>query len=323
MVQGGMAAITIGWFLLMLYWIKEMPTIWGGDQQAVFNTAKQFLEGDYRAWAPIGYLYKFPLQNGIVLVFVVFHFMFGEYALLAVKLFNAVCWYAGILAICKLTKRYFGRKTAICIYVALLSFLPMFTYVIFIYGTIPGICFSVWGVYLEKRFEETGENKYLVETGILLLLAIMWQNNCVVVVVAVMIMLAVHAIREKKIKSLLGILWIFALYWAGTQGVLVFIRLVTGQGTGNGIPLIAWVVEGLGESWKAPGWFSGDCDKLYSKYNGDLSVIKPLLVQKLKNAIILFADQPEYALRFFARKIASMWSSPFFKCITLITGTCS
>lgn len=320
--KGGMTAITIGWVLLMLYWIKEMPTIWGGDQQAVFNAARQFLEGDYSAWAPMGYVYQYPFQNTMVLLFAVFHFMFGEYALLAVKLFNAVCWYAGIIAICKLTERYFGKRTAICTYVALLSFLPMFTYVIFIYGTVPGICFSAWGVYQEKRFEETGENKYLVGMGIALLLAVMWKNNCIIFMIAVMIMLAVHAIREKKTKPLLGILWIFALYWAGTQGALAFIRAVTGQDTGNGIPLIGCIVDGLGESWMAPGWFNGYKEKLYAKYHGDLSIIKPLMVQDLKNVIILFTDQPEYALRFFARKIASMWSSPFLECKILITYNC-
>lgn len=321
-LRGGMAAITIGWFLLMLYWIKEMPTIWGGDQRAVFNAAKQFLMEDYSTWAPMGYMYQYPFQNTMMLLYAVFHFVFGEYVLLAVKLFNLLCWYAAILAICKLAEQYFGRRTAIWTYVALLSFLPMFTYVIFIYGTVPGICFSAWGVYQEKKFEETGENKYLVGTGILLLLAVMWKNNCIIFMIAVMIMLAVHAIREKSAKPLLGILWVFGLYWAGTQGVLAFIRTVTGQDTGNGIPLIGCIVDGLGESWMAPGWFNGYKEKLYEKCNGNLSLIKSLMVQDFKNSIILFVNQPEYAVRFFARKIASMWSSPWLECKILITNNC-
>lgn len=293
------------------------------DQEYVFlYRAKEFLEGDYAGWTPTGYMYRFPFQNTIVLFFSVFHFIFGEYALLAVRLFNAACWYIGILGIYKLTERYFGRRTAVCTYVALLFFLPMFTYVIFIYGTVPGICLSIWGIYQEKRFEETGKTRYLAGTGILLLLAIMWKTNNLVVMIAVIIMLAMHAIREKEIKPLLGIAWILAMYLIGTQGALAWIRAVTGQNTGNGIPFIGWVVEGLNESWVAPGWFNAYKDRLYENYHGDLSIVKPMMVQELKNSLKVFAEQPEYALRFFSRKTTSMWSSPFLEATTIITQAC-
>lgn len=319
---GALAGLTVCWFLLMMWWIKEMPIVLTADQDAVFTGARQFLAGDYRSWASGEYMHRYPFQNTTVLLYTVFHFLFGGYALLAVRLFNLACWYAGILAICRLTERYFGKRTAIAAYVALLSFLPMFTYVVFIYGTVPSICFSVWGVYQEKRFEETGESKYLAGTGILLLLAIMWKNNAMIVMLAVMIMLAVYAIRERKIKPLWGILWIAALYWLGTRGVLEFIEAVTGEDMKSGVLLIGWVVEGLGEGAMAPGWFNGYKEKLYFRYNGDAAVMKPLVMRELKNSLLLFAEQPGYALGFFSRKTASMWSSPFFECTTLITKAC-
>ncbi len=314
-----LACITVVWFLVMLWWVLKAPAIPMGDQESVFVRAKELLEGDYTYWKPGSYMHMYPYQNTMVMFFSVFHFLFGESALTAVKLFNLVCWYAGILALSALTEKYFGRKTALWAYLALLAFFPACGYVTYIYGTIPGICCSFWGVLQEKKYEETGKLKYLLETGVLLLLAVMWKSNYIIFVIAVVIMLVVHAIRERQAKPLVGILLILMLYFAGTQGALVFISTLTGEDTRSGILFIGSIVDGLTESVMAPGWYSGYAEGIYSKHVGDASTMAAVAAADLKNTLAVFAGEPEYALRFFSRKITSMWSAPFLECTTLIT----
>lgn len=311
--------ITVCWFLVLIFWIWKtlLPPI--HDQSFVFYGAKEFLEGNYTRWQPGGYLYMYPFQNTLMLFYTVFHFLFREQALLAVELFNLLCWYLGILAICGLTESYFGKAAAKWTYVALLGFLPMWGYVTYIYGTVPGLCCGLWGIRLERKFEETKKNRYLFASGVLLMLAVMWKNNYIIFATAVMIMVFLFAVREKTVKPLWGIAWILALYFLGTKGTLAWIEHVTGQEMTNGIPLIAWVAMGLRESNIAPGWFNMYTEKLYETcgYQGS-AMIQPA-VEEIQRCFSLFAQQPDYALRFFSRKLSSMWNSPLLEGVRIIT----
>lgn len=311
--------ITVCWFLVLIFWIWEtlLPPI--HDQYFIFYGAKEFLEGDYTRWQPGGYLYMYPFQNTLMLFYTVFHLIFEEQALLAVELFNLLCWYLGILAAYGLAKSYFGETAAKWTYVALLGFLPMWGYVTYIYGTVPGLCCGLWGIRLERKYEETKKNRYLLASGVLLMLAVMWKNNYLIFAVAVMIMVFLSAVREKTLKPLWGIAWILALYFLGTKGTLVLIEHVTGQEMTNGIPMIAWVAMGLRESNIAPGWFNMYTEKLYETcgYQGN-AMIQPAM-EEIQRNLTLFSQQPDYALRFFSRKLSSMWNSPLLESVTIIT----
>lgn len=322
--QSGLAkwllpGITVCWFLVLIFWIWEtlLPPI--HDQYFVFYGAKEFLEGDYTRWQPGGYLHMYPFQNTLMLFYTVFHLLFGEQAVLAVELFNLLCWYLGILAVCSLTKSYFGDTAAKWTYAALLGFLPMWGYVTYIYGTVPGLCCGLWGIRMERKFEETKKNRYLLAAGILLMLAVMWKNNYIIFAAAVMIMVFLFAVREKTVKPLWGIVWILALYFLGTKGTLALIEHVTGREMTSGIPLIAWVAMGLRESNIAPGWFNLYTEKLYEAcgYQGSL-MVRPAM-EEIQRNLTLFAQQPDYALRFFSRKLSSMWNSPMLEGVTIIT----
>lgn len=314
-----LTGITIVWFIALLWWVLKAPAEPTADQASVFMRAKDFVARDYTCWQPGEYMDVYPYQNAMVLFFAAFHFLFGGTALTAIKLFNLICWYAGILAVCKLAGRYFGKGTAVGTYLALLWFFPAWSYVTFIYGTVPGLCCAVWGVLQEKKFEETGKNSHLILTGVFLLLAVMWKSNYIIFVIAVCIMLLVHAVRERQAKPLLGILWTVGLYFVGTQGVLAFMEMVTGGDARRGILFIGSIVDGLQESVRAPGWYNGYAEILYSKHRDDTALMKMLAAADLRNTVSVFAQQPDYALRFFARKTASMWSFPFLECNTLIT----
>lgn len=323
-LQGGLKkwflpGITVCWFLLFIFWIWKTLLPPMHDQYFVFYGAKEFLEGDYTRWQPGGYLHMYPFQNTLMLFYTVFHLIFGEQALLAVELFNLLCWYLGILAVCSLAKSYFGEAAAKWTYVALLGFLPMWGYVTYIYGTVPGLCFGLWGIRMERKFEETKKNRYLAAAGVLLMLAVMWKNNYLIFAAAVMVMVFLCAVREKTVKPLWGIAWILALYFLGTKGTLVWIERVTGQEMTNGIPLIAWVAMGLRESNIAPGWFNMYTEKLYETcgYQGS-AMIQPAM-EEIQKSFSLFAQQPDYALRFFSRKLSSMWNSPLLESVTIIT----
>ncbi|MCM1561830.1 MAG: hypothetical protein NC123_20205, partial [Butyrivibrio sp.] len=186
---------TLCWFVLLTVWIWKTLLPPMHDQYFVFYGAKEFLEGDFTRWQPGGYLHMYPFQNTLMLFYTVFHLVFKEHAVLAVELFNMICWYLGILAVCRLTDSYFGKTAAKWTYAALLGFLPMWGYVTYIYGTVPGFCCGLWGIWQERKFEETGKDRHLAAAGILLMLAVMWKNNYIIFAAAVMGMVFLYAVR--------------------------------------------------------------------------------------------------------------------------------
>ena len=320
--------ITACWFVILIIWIRVTLLPPMHDQYFVFYGAKEFLEGDFTRWQPGGYLHMYPFQNTLMLFYTAFHFLFGEQAVLAVELFNLICWYLGILAICGLTADYFGEAAAKWTYVSLLGFLPMWGYVTYIYGTVPGLCCGLWGIWEERKFEETKKKRHLLAAGILLMLAVMWKNNYIIFAAAVMIMIFLYAVREKTVKPLWGIFWILGLYFLGTKGTLLLIERITGQEMTNGIPLIAWVAMGLRESNIAPGWFNMYTEKLYeiSGYQG--RAMTAPAIEEIRRNFALFGQEPAYALQFFSRKLSSMWNNPMMEGMTIIakrnsTGTLS
>lgn len=316
-----LAFITVCWFVVLSVWLVHvsMEPFW--DQKFVFDAARDFLEGDYSAWGKGEYMQRFAFQNTLVVLYFPFHMIFGEdTAVLAFQFFNLGCWYLTIIALCLLTQNYYGEKLAKLVYLVLLSFLPMWGYIAFVYGNVPGLCFALWGIYFENKYEETKKTVYMALMAVFLILAVMWKGIYLIAAIAAAVMLILCAIREKTGKPFLGIAFLVILYIVGVNGSVSMISSATGVQISGGEPLIAWIVEGITESFMAPGWYGGgEAEKIYLASGGDAAAVETWAWQKLYEVLAVFAENPSYAVRFFARKICSMWDAPMFECMMVIT----
>ena len=311
---------TVIWTIMISIWIAVTLMEPANDQSEVFLAAKDALSGNFEVWKKGEYMYLYPFQNGIVLFYMLFHYLFAQNAVISVEIFNLVCWYLTIVAMTKMTQWYYGENVAKMTYLVLLFFLPMWGYVTFVYGTIPGLCCSVWALYYEQRFERTEKYYYLMIIGLLLMLAVMWKNNYVIFMIAICIMLFLHAINERQWKALLGIVIVCSFFALQMYAIPELFHYLTGEDTKNGIPFIGWIVMGLQESVIAPGGFNGYQIKTFVKYDYDTEIFKQIAWEELRKQCCFFADNMDYTLRFFSRKIAAGWSLPTFESLTIING---
>ena len=309
---------TILWFALLLALIFTVNFRPQYDPGSVYDAAGGLLYGDYSPWQQGGYLYTFPFQNGLVLLEVPFWLLLGEKAYFGIQIYNLILWYMTILGLCYLTKEYFGESTAKLTYVALLLFLPMWAYVTYCYGTVPGLFFSVLAMCLEHRYEMNGKWKELLFCGLSLFIAVMYKSNFEIFAIAVGIMLLLHGIRNKSWKSVAGVAVALVFVMAEVKGIPYAMHLITGEDTGNGIPMIAWIAMGLRESSIAPGWYNQFTLLAYEECKYDVSAVTQMSIESIKETSTLFAANKDYFISFFGRKIASIWSSPEWECFTTI-----
>lgn len=309
---------TILWFALLLALIFTVNFRPQYDPGSVYDAAGAFLRGDYSPWQQGGYLYTFPFQNGLVLLEVPFWLLLGEKAYLGIQVYNLILWYMAILGVCYLAKEYFGEGTAKLTYISLLLFLPMWAYVTYCYGTVPGHFFSVLAMCFEHRYEKNGKWRELLFCGLCLFLAVMYKSNYEIFAIAVGIMLLLHGIRNKSWRSVAGVALVLAFVMAEVKCIPYVMHLITGADTGNGIPMIAWIAMGLKESNIAPGWYNRFTVLAYEECQYDAAAVVQMSISSMKDTLALFSENMEYMIRFFCRKIASMWSSPEWECFTTI-----
>lgn len=304
--------------LLMLWFVlyMKLPPVY--DQSMVYYSAGYLIEGDYTNWEMGQYFSMLPYQNGMVLMLCPFAALFGENAYLAVQVFNIPVLFSGYAGIGKITQRLFDRKSGYYTYLALLFVVPMWTQVTFVYGTIPEISLAIWALYLAILFEETVKWRYIVGSGICILFSILWKSNAEIFLIAIILMLLVRALRSKNIKILAGAAIFLICGLTAVKGAPFLLQAITGEDMTRGIPMTAWLAMGLQESGIAPGWYNEFPMNLYRKISSDPEVIKGEVIKSFQASFQLFAKEKDYAVRFFARKTASMWADPAFQFFTTV-----
>lgn len=98
----------------------------------------------------------------------------------------------------------------------------------------------------------------------------------------------------------------------GVKAPALLLGSVTGGIYDNGIPSVSWIAMGLKEG-VAPGWFNGDPIVDYEKTGYSAELLAQSAKSSIRASLKSFSDNPEYAVSFFGRKIASMWNNPTFE----------
>lgn len=249
-----------------------------------------------------------------------FLWVFGEEkAFMAMQYANIVFWFLSVVTIARMAGIYFGKKAGRFTYLALLGFIPMWFYVTFVYGMLPGLCFSVLALYFEKRYEDTEKWKHMAGSLICIFFGVAWKSSFQIFLIALLIQFLLCGIRKRKWHSFAGaiVCVLFLCFESALFSGLM--HAVTGESVEGGTPSIAWVAMGLQESSIAPGWYNSYNELIQEECGHDTEAMKEASLQSIKESLALFAREPDYCLRFFFRKTASMWNNPAFQCFTIVT----
>lgn len=289
------------------------------DQFDVCKVAFDMSQNDFSAMDTAGYLSVNTNQAGIILLLYFLGKIFGHYNYTVFQIINVLAVFLMTKCFIKIFgERDYSKTRAIGIVVLRVLFLPIVFYTTFIYGTIIGLTFALYGFRFLILFKHKRKVRYLVFTFLCIFMAITVKQNYAIFAIALGLYAAYLMIRDGR-KSL-HLLAALAAVVAATllNGVALngAYKAISGKTLGEGMSPWAFVNMGLREgSPLYDGWFDNSQSTyrayLNSGYNTDAH--ERVSVEGVKESVDRFAKDPGYAVRFFAGKNASQWNNPGFQ----------
>lgn len=324
-MEVGLVAYTI---MLGLIWIFSVTSVPAAESQSVFETATGATVGDYSSITGNGNFYNsayynghsyynfYPFQLGFVLISEIVYRIFGAASSMPVQVINVLCLAAAYLGIAKITKYIFKRRSIEFITILLLAgcFQPML-FCTFVYGNIIGMCCAIWASYFLIRYFQTTKYLLLIPCAILLIVATIAKYNNMIYLVAFVIMLIVHTVKEKKWQSIAFALAICIATVGINNFIIVSYESRANTKLADGVSQVMYLDMGLNDSYMAPGWYNGIAIDTYKSCNLNNEVANQRAWSNIKNRLDVFSSNPGYTFDFFGKKIVSQWNEPSFESI--------
>lgn len=313
--------------MLGFVWIFSVTSIPAADSYNVFETASQAANGNYSSLSGSdfynsayynGYSYYnfYPFQLGFVFISEIVYRIFGTQSYMPIQIINVVCVAVTYLGIAKITKHLFKRRSVEFIAILLLAgcFQPIL-FSTFVYGNIIGMCCAVWASYFLIRYFQSSKYILLLPCGALLVLATMAKYNNIIYLIAFVVMLIVHTVKDKKWQSIAFALAICVAAVGVNNLIIISYENRAGVKLADGVSQVLYLDMGLNESSMAPGWYNGIALETYKQYQLNDEAANAAAWDDINTRINIFANNPGYAADFFGKKITSQWNEPTFESI--------
>lgn len=333
------ASAALLWLLFHLLWkntdtekITRLSLVWAGsfclgavllfrciakcDSEFLSLSATEFLEGNFDALTPGGYLFNYPFQLGFTAIMELGYKIFGVENYIVFELLNILFIVDAIRILGKITMEIFENEHLYKLEMVLaMGMFPFFLLATFIYGDVPGWCMGIHAIYRVIRYLKTDKYQELFLASFWLAIGIIVKTNLSIVLVATVIIVILHAIEKRNLKILLPLAVFLIISQTGTLFVNGVYKMRTGQELPQGIPKIAWVAMGLQESDEngaPPGWYNGYNTSIYGECGYDRELTTSACVKDIKQSLQELVQNPRHGLWFLYHKFTSQWNDPTF-----------
>ena len=291
------------------------------DQTMVSDVAVQILNGDLSSFTTGEYMDRYPHQKGIVVIFSLIYSFVGQNNYSAIEFINLLALIVACILMLQLAPPGQVRNYTL---MGLLLFIPMWSYTIFVYGTILGFMFSLLSIWSLKKFHCNRQFRLLILCVFAAFIATICKSNYLIFAVAVIILLLAEVFIEHRYQAMTAVILLMFLF-VSKENILNH-AIYSLSGTYDvrvektiGVPSLGWVVMGLQDDGsRAEGWFNGYTWYLYIDSNYDPELMDEELREDLQERIVAFTEDPSYAARFFLRKTLTQWCEPTFQGIWIL-----
>lgn len=269
-----------------------------------------------------GYFNQHPYQLGFMAFCQLLQTVFGPKNYLAMQLANVVFLtlaYGGTLRLLWLMTKE-ARAVRFGALLLMLCLQPIL-YVTFLYGNMASIACTLWAMCFLCRMARDGGAWRLLPAGLLCGLAVMMKPNGWIPVLAMLIVMGLWFLSEKKWKLLPLLLLLVLGPMLCTKTVEKAYSAASKADLTGGIPMTAYLAMGLQESSRAPGWYNEYVDRVYKATGYDPEKTSSRAKKNLRFRMNEFAEDPAYAVCFFHEKMVSQWNETTFEAIW-ISKTC-
>ena len=192
---------------------------------------------------------------------------------------------------------------------------PLLFYITLVYGTLPGFACAVMGLYYQYRF--------LLENRLIAILpciifscgAVLFKSNYLIFIVAMVIIFLFHAIYKKESTGPYWLCFINRFILIQQSVCKASLEHITGCEIKAGTPTVSWITMGLQESEMALDGTRTIITHCFPGCDFNAERAASIAEQDLQAAVDQFIHHPGYAVKFFGKKISSMWNEPTFQSI--------
>lgn len=299
--------------LVQVYWVNIRQATPVGDQKEVYSTAVKIYENKWEELKNSKYLEMCPQQITIAFVFSLIFRIFSntsikilQYANVISNLFTII---AMILIANILDKQYKINKSRVLILIGTFFALPLLS--TFIYGDIISIPMCLFAIYFIMKYGTEKKKKYFVVSAIFMSIGYILRMNNLIFIIALSIYLILDIIKddnEKNIRQIIEKIVILAIFIiiAMLPATIIRVSLQSKLDLDNNkqIPTECYLYIGMQESYRANGWYSDYATWAWDNVEESKDKYRTAILERVKD----FIKNPDYFVKFYVKKIASMWT---------------
>lgn len=302
------------WLFISIWWIFMADLYPREDQRFVYEIAEQMRNRDFKSFEQGKYAFVNPHQSGLILYEYFLGFIFQDKNYIALQLINVIALLVSFICIYKITKIIFkNNNTSVLSILGLLLFIPIWFYITFIYGNILGLMFSMIATLFILKYLDHRNLKYIILSTITINLAIIFKSNYLISLIAIICILLVDIISNKRWKNIIWIFVILLIYFIIKITIPIIMQNITGKEQSLGAPMLGYIEMGFQEGKRASGWYNRYNKVVYKENDYDYQKTKRIIKNDISNSLNAFKSNPKYACEFFYRKAVSQWNNPTFQ----------
>jgi len=297
-----------------------------GDQIHACNLAETFYTGDNERYLPnttyagiplFEYMQAYYQQITLAFMFSIFLRIIHFDGIGLLRILNILFSLVIVIYTYKIAKKSSKEKDKSNMFrpmFIIYTFFSLFLLNTFIYGDIPSLALSMVAMYEVMKYRENNKIKHIIFAGVLMSLAYMFRMNSAIFVIAISIYLLLnlfYEIKEHKnitpkeiiVKLLLVILFVAITLLPATIVKNYYIKKYN-LDRDKQYPTISYFLIGMEESPRCEGWYSESIGE-YALKNPEKASIE--YKTRIKDRLKYFKENPKYTIKFYGRKIISMW----------------
>ncbi len=311
--------------IVLAVWVFGLSCIWAlsvcsipeADSARVVEAARLAAAGDFSFFrSKLQYFQMFPYQLGLVAFYEPFFRLFGDGAYTALWLVNAASLAAGEVALVALCEQLFSDRRVALMTALLLALCPQpILFTSFLYGNLPGFAAMLWACVLTIRLLNGGRGRLVFGIVVLCAISVLLKSNSWIGVAAIAITLLVSLPERFRAAKLVCCAAVVLAPLLLTRAVQAEYEQRADVSLGAGTPQTAWLVMGLSESTRAPGWYNQYSYSILKQSGWDTDAAKQQIAEDLAVRLDAFSADPGYLGQFLLQKTLSQWNEPSFESI--------
>ena len=306
------AAALALWTAAALCFVLAVGLLPRADSALVIEAAKRFAAGDF---SPLEgeYFSRVSYQLGICLPLEgLARLLPGLDLNLLMQALNCVISAALMALLCGLAGGLSGdARTSGAAALLYMAFVPMLLFNMFVYGVLPMLLLCVLAMRCFARCARTGERRFGVLYALLIGAAAALKPNAMIVMLALLICAAVHALQRKDGFLLLCAALSAVLCFALPAGVIRLYELRAGVTLAPDTGMLLRLAMGMQYSMIAAGWYNGVIEE-YWPLSVTPEMEKAAALEMLAARLREFAADPAGAWAFFKEKCLTQWAEPSY-----------